>query len=263
MLDALISAGSKLLGGFLSDKATEKNNAANLAFQREQLDRNEALQREFANSGIQWKVQDAEKAGVHPLYALGANTTSFSPISMSASSDPKTGLGNALSDMGQDVSRAIRATSSAEDRAYNDTMKRLNLRKASLENDLLASQIAKNSGAQIGPALPTGPSAAGPIPEDKEHKERPQLLVGGKKWLTDPNTSNQESFEDRYGDIADVAGAYIFYKDREYAYPSVQKAAADAYRSWYSNIHGKVRGFLNRRRGPEYNWNNWINSGRR
>lgn len=30
------------------------------------------LQKQFAQTGIQWKVADAKKAGIHPVYALGA-----------------------------------------------------------------------------------------------------------------------------------------------------------------------------------------------
>lgn len=46
---------------------------------RSNMEYNAALQREFAQHGIQWKVADAQAAGVHPLYALGGGTPSFSP----------------------------------------------------------------------------------------------------------------------------------------------------------------------------------------
>lgn len=41
---------------------------------------NFAFQREFAEQGIQKRVEDAKKAGIHPLYAMGANTPSVSPV---------------------------------------------------------------------------------------------------------------------------------------------------------------------------------------
>lgn len=44
-------------------------------------------QREFAKMGIQWRVQDAIAAGLHPLFALGANLPSFSPAPMNFSHD--------------------------------------------------------------------------------------------------------------------------------------------------------------------------------
>lgn len=37
------------------------------------------LAREFAKNGIQWRVEDAKKAGLHPLYALGAGATASPP----------------------------------------------------------------------------------------------------------------------------------------------------------------------------------------
>lgn len=45
---------------------------------------NAELQREFAQHGIRWKVNDAKKAGLHPLYAIGAQTTSASPAYVGA-----------------------------------------------------------------------------------------------------------------------------------------------------------------------------------
>lgn len=41
--------------------------------------RNEQTQREFAQNAIQWRVADAKKAGLHPLFALGGGGASFSP----------------------------------------------------------------------------------------------------------------------------------------------------------------------------------------
>lgn len=44
------------------------------------FDKNAQLQREFATQTIGWKVKDAQRAGIHPLYALGAATNPASPI---------------------------------------------------------------------------------------------------------------------------------------------------------------------------------------
>lgn len=140
MLAELASVAGNVIGGIVSSNAQKDANAKNIA-----------LQKEFAKNGIQWKVEDAKKAGIHPLAALGAQTMSFSPISVGA--DP---LGSALASSGQDVSRAINSTRSAGDRAdaYTKTVQDLNLRRMGLENDLLASQIAKINQAGIPPAIP-------------------------------------------------------------------------------------------------------------
>ncbi len=56
------------IGDILGGAADVKNNRKNIAYQKE-----------FAQSGIQWRTDDARAAGVHPLFAMGANTTSFQP----------------------------------------------------------------------------------------------------------------------------------------------------------------------------------------
>lgn len=105
------------------------------------------MQEKFAKHGISWKVADAERAGVHPLFALGANTHSYAPV----------GVGNAdtsLASAGQDVGRAITAASTEGQRlgAYSQAVQKLTLDKMGLENQLLASQIAKNNQPGTPPA---------------------------------------------------------------------------------------------------------------
>lgn len=251
MLDTLISAGSRLLGGIMSDRATRDANAENAAIRREEMARqdaaaarNEALQREFAQQGIRWKVEDAKAAGVHPAYALGAQTTSFSPISIgstSMESSARTGVASAMSDMGQDVGRAIRATASPADRIYDATLKSLQLQRAGLENDLLrtqiASQVRRTSGPAVGPALP--------VPEAGKFEDRPQLMLGGKKWPTDPGTTNAEDFEKRYNELSDfIISPQIFYHDRKWAGSQAQKEAA---RQWSRQYQSNKQWYHSRR----------------
>lgn len=146
MLDFL----GKGIGMFMDMQSAERNrdlqerNAAN----------NIALQREFAQSGIQWKVEDAKKAGIHPLYALGASTTSFSPVSVGASAP--TSFARDLGSMGQDISRAVNATRTGDQRvdAYSTAAAQLSLEKAGLENELLRANINKIR-QQINPPLPS------------------------------------------------------------------------------------------------------------
>lgn len=104
--------------------------------------RNEALQREFAQYGIRWKVEDAKAAGLHPLAALGANTMSFTPSQVG-----DTALPTSISNMGQNISRAINATRTSDERA----MSHLTIEHAQLENELLRSQIANNNAMRNPP----------------------------------------------------------------------------------------------------------------
>lgn len=94
MLSALLGAGASLLGSYF----TQRN-----------ANRNVDLQREFASHGVERKVEDARRAGVSPLFALGANTHSFSPVGV--------GGDGGLQSAGQNISRAMAAQGSPQGRA--------------------------------------------------------------------------------------------------------------------------------------------------
>lgn len=138
-------------------------NAATRALNLDINAKNIALQREFAQHGIQWRVQDALAAGVHPMAALGGSGATFSPAAhvqggsinapqisgggggVSANITADSSMGNALSNMGQDISRALSATQNAADRAdsYTAASQVLTLDNQRLQNELLKSQIAR------------------------------------------------------------------------------------------------------------------------
>jgi len=136
MLSALIGAGASLASGFFGSNEKEKDRK---------------LQKEFAQSGIQWKVEDAKKAGIHPLAALGAQTTSYAPVSVGGPS-----IASGLASAGQDISRAVDATrgSGARLDAYQKTIQDLNVQRMGLENQLLGSQIAKINSVGVPPPMP-------------------------------------------------------------------------------------------------------------
>lgn len=190
-LGPALAAGSSLIGGFLNRDAAKDANAAQAA----QAEKNMKLQQDFAQHGIKWRVDDAKDAGIHPLYALGAQTTSYSPVSLGTTAD--TSLGSSFASAGQDLSRAINATRTAPERAdaFTKTVQDLSLTKMGLENEVLAAQVAKLR-ASTNPPMPT----LGPIPEAGKPEERPLLQWGGQKIKTDPTTSNFDDFSKRYGD---------------------------------------------------------------
>lgn len=225
-------------------RAASDINAATLA--DKDLDR--ALQREFAQSGIRWRADDARAAGIHPIYALGGPGASYSPGAIqlaspsrvtpvaspgaaaqaSAGSSVVSGnpMGNALASMGQDIGRALMATSTGlqRDAAFEQTSRDLTLQNMTLRNELLSSQIAKLRG-QVGPAFP-------PVPEANKPEDRPQMFTGGYKWATDPLTSNAQSAEDRYGELSDfIFGPYILYRDTMH---NIQQT--DIYKQLMGNI---------------------------
>jgi len=120
----------------------EKINAQNLALQREQMAREEALQREFATMGTQWKVADAKKAGLHPLFAIGGSGATYSPsVALSAGQAPQKtaiprGKPSILEGMGQGISAGVRAMQTAEQRALTHAQ----LAQAAAATDLSHAQ---------------------------------------------------------------------------------------------------------------------------
>lgn len=149
-LSAIVSVGSNLLGGMMGSNEKEKDRQ----FQLQQAAKNEALQREFAQNSIRWKVEDAKAAGLHPLAALGTQSAGYSPtIISSGSANP---MGDAVRGAGQDLSRALTATRTGSERvdAYTAAIQGLNLERGQLENDLLRSRIARLNSGQVGPAAP-------------------------------------------------------------------------------------------------------------
>lgn len=137
MLGNLISAGASLLGGILGNRERDQ-----------QQERNDRLQRDFAQQGIQWRVNDARAAGVHPLFALGANTHSYAPNSTGDS------LGPAIASAGQSIGRAVDTTATGTQKV--DTISKaasaLTLEKGALENELLRTQIFRMKQQQNPPA---------------------------------------------------------------------------------------------------------------
>lgn len=154
---ALIGAGSSILGGLMGrDSASSQ--------QRRAID----LQREFAQHGIQWKVEDAQRAGVHPVYALGAST---SGPSIPVMEDP---LGRSISEAGQSIARSVAAQESPEQRAQRHVA--LQLANATYAKDMaqadyyasLASRARQEARAAPGmpaadPNLFVDPAAAAQV----------------------------------------------------------------------------------------------------
>lgn len=147
----LFGAGVKLAGGALSESSAN-----------ERAEKNIAAQKEFAQHGVSWKVDDAKRAGISPLVALGASTSSFSNV---VGGEGK--FGDAVGDASQDISRAINAGSNHEQRGIQLAAAKLELEGKSLDNDIkradLAAQVRKATSPAVGPPSP----------------------VGGNRWLVD------------------------------------------------------------------------------
>lgn len=222
MIGEIISAGANLLGGLFGKSSTEKANEQNIK-----------LQKEFAQQGIQWKVADAKAAGIHPLAALGAQTTAFSPSVVG-----DTSFGTGIASMGQDIGRAINSTRSQDQRAAAVQKsildlelqgKQLDNRGKEIENALLASKLATTS--QVGSPMPSSGAASNTGLSGQNSSKFTRIQVGPMSTIP-ASISDAQTFEDRYGEVASsAAGLGILAGDAirtgyNYLNPYFQRGAA-------------------------------------
>lgn len=177
------------------------NSRSNRNAQMSQALANQQEQRTFAKNAIQWKVADAKKAGVHPLYALGAPTMSFSPVSLG--SLPSSDFASSFSRMGASLDTAVGQgmPKSGKVDAFTATAQQLQLDGLKLDNDIKRAKLASDirrvtqPGAAIVPEV--GPFA---VPEKSKPEERQPLMFMGNRVRTSSDTSPANAVEDQLGD---------------------------------------------------------------
>lgn len=156
---------------------------ASSLFGKSQADKNIKMQKEFAQHGIRWKVEDAKAAGLHPLAALGAQTHSFSPIQ----------VGDSWAQAGQDFGRAIDKTRTHPERSEsNGVLGKLAVERAQLENDVLRQQLVNSKLATVNqggpqPAMPVA-GTGGQGDADKYIKVEPHKITA-----TDPRIGSGQT----------------------------------------------------------------------
>ena len=118
-------------------------------FARWQIATNYNQAKEFAQHGIRWKAEDAKKAGLSPLVALGGST--YSPSAIGVNIAAQRSRRKPFTGMGQDLSRAIRATKTPEERAL-DLASLQEVQARGRYYNALADK-ALNDVTQTGPAI--------------------------------------------------------------------------------------------------------------
>lgn len=134
-----ISVGSSLAGLFGKGK---KGPDAN-----DQL----SLNARATENNIVSIVRGAERAGVHPLYALGAPPAAPLDFQMGTRGDDTV---SRLAEMGQNIGNAVHRMGTKEERAFGMITARLAVERGELENELLKSQIAQIN-ANMTPGIST------------------------------------------------------------------------------------------------------------
>lgn len=163
---SIIGAAAGLIGSKIAgDNAEDAANSAN------------RQSKEVLQNQIQWKVKDAEKAGLHPLAALGMSPANYSPVVVGGSDQ---GATDAINTMGQGVQRAVQAYQSKEQRQLEMASASLSLENQQLQNERLRSEIAL-----MQPGSPPG-MAANPYMSgqgDSDTLKVPKEFIAGTSGL--------------------------------------------------------------------------------
>lgn len=143
---------TSVVGGILGLGETHSNNQAKEDIARQQIQ----FQQDYAKNRLQWQVEDAKKAGLHPMVAAGLSPTSFSPVSYQP--DPLNF--DFVKDLGQNLDYAATKakTNEQQEEAYNfqKAAHEYQLDSLRLDNELKQLEIMSMLSrlTQTGPAAP-------------------------------------------------------------------------------------------------------------
>jgi len=186
-----------LAGDLLQYDAAERSIDA----QMQQAQRNIDMQREFAQHGVRWRVEDAKAAGVHPLFALGGSGAAFSPNPIVVGHENEA-LGRGISNMGQNLSRAIGAQETQEQRLARELQMEAVL--AGITKDYAQASYWQNMAAN----LRQGNKAGSPFPGSGDIQTQP--FIRGtieERKLEDIVKMNPSQFTSRDSGMPGVAAA--------------------------------------------------------
>jgi hypothetical protein len=146
--------------------------------------------------GIQTRVQDAKAAGIHPLYAIGANTYSSSPQMVGGLNNPAAGIANAFS----------RANAEKRENKESEARVKKDEALASYYNSLAARTTQRNNTKQDQSVLPLSSNKEGKV----------LYTPGGLPYQVGAGSSAQET-EDEYGQIPELFDqSYRYLRDRDF-----------------------------------------------
>ena len=133
ILSSVIGGASSIAGGLISDHSNRKTAAASWS-------KNYAAQKEFAQNSIQWRVQDAKKAGINPYAVVGGQTVGYTPQDSSYSNS----FGSAISQAGNRLADAMGQLNLANVKADVEGKKLDNkIKGVELANKLIESKMGQ------------------------------------------------------------------------------------------------------------------------
>jgi hypothetical protein len=140
---ALAAGGINIAGALMNKRSADKQHN----FATNQYWGDVHWRNKMATEGIQMRVKDAKKAGIHPLAALGAQVGYGSPASVGTAPVAD------MSGMGQDIGRAVAATATNHERKMMD----LQLDNMKIENEMKRVELTnarRRLSGQVGPGIP-------------------------------------------------------------------------------------------------------------
>lgn len=171
-----IIGGTSLLGGMMGSSSARA--MANADWLR---------QKEVMQNAMQWRAEDAKKAGLHPLAALGAmlpGPTTTIPIT-----DP---MGPAVAEMGQNIGNIVARAQPNWDRQRHEMDMALgaaNLAESDARRQMYLSQAAQarqssfsGLGVQADPELAGQVPFSGGIVNDIVNVKPPDVEVAKRDW---------------------------------------------------------------------------------
>lgn len=187
---SIISGGMGLFGGMLGNQAQGGNikDQAHAAH-------------EAATHSVQWRVADAIKAGIHPLYALGMQPSTSIPMAL----DDK--VGPAMADMGQGLGTALHRASDqmTRDRHQLDmALGHAQLAESDARREMYLSEAARNRqvpGAPV-PGLGVQPEIIGQMGQDAgvpgTIEIEPSKIPSGKMDMPSVKAGVGRGYEERF-----------------------------------------------------------------
>lgn len=187
--------GADLIGTLIN-QGEERSNRHEA---RMQQSRNIDMQKEFAQNGIRWKMEDAKRAGISPLAALGAQGSSFTPVAI-GDTGSSSGTGDFIARTGQNISRAMAAGMSQEEKIQQGLAVhslRLDVEGKEIENAMKALELNRMSLAS--PSIPGGSDNMIPgqgnsplikINASERTAHQPGIPAQDAGWITDRAYAN-------------------------------------------------------------------------
>lgn len=199
----LISGGLSLTGGIISD-------LMNKDIVEDQMN----FQREAQKNAISWRVEDAKRAGIHPLYALGAQAPTSFPVAFDSR------VGEGLRDMGQNLGTAVHRVLDRESREKHQLDLALGakqMEESDARREMYLSEAARN-WQQMNPPVPAVPGTG--VQREGSVSVGPKMTIDGQDY-TVPGTGAidvkpVEQLSAKIQEQSVVAGEHPGYKEFMY-----------------------------------------------